>query len=205
MSPPPNGPVTYKNIHLLYRPSPYIRFDEIHRPSPPVPRQFNNYPITLAQIDAEDEGRVFPNDHGALMSPIGTIVPEDRRISTVIQFRTIDWGMEECELKLSLPALNKDAQSSGISVVLHRLNQTYRLDDTTLSYQSRPPRVSKVATIQLAQDVPTLWQQRFRCKSDGVLTFELECSPTHKSNCLVDWRQRSGSVEPYPGESYPRS
>lgn len=73
-------PITHKNIHQLRRPSQYIRFDEVLRPVPPVPRQFENYPITLAQVDAADSGKVFEEDLAAYMSPIGTVVPGDRRV-----------------------------------------------------------------------------------------------------------------------------
>lgn len=73
-------PVTRKNIHLLRRPSQFIRFDEIERPSPPAPKQFENYPILLAQIDSSDTSKVFPDDPRKYMSHVGTISPEDRRV-----------------------------------------------------------------------------------------------------------------------------
>ncbi|KAJ7792080.1 hypothetical protein B0H13DRAFT_1675804 [Mycena leptocephala] len=139
------------------------------------------------------------------MSPIGTIVPEERRvvvgptISTIIQFRIIDWGMEDCELTLSLPAMDHGTYMKSVTVVLHRLNQTYPLDLTTLSYQSRPPHVSKVASIQLTQEV-TVWQRRFRCTSDGVLTFELASSELNQADFLVEWWQKAGYTEPHPGK-----
>ncbi|KAJ7699279.1 hypothetical protein B0H17DRAFT_1196369 [Mycena rosella] len=197
-------PVTHKNIHLLRRPSQYIRFDEVQRPSEPIPRQFNNYPIAVAQIDAADEGRIFAEDARAYMSPIGTVVPGDRRvlvtptISTVVQFRTIDWGMEDCELHVSLPALSLGVGPKGVSVVVHRLNQTYPLDLATLSYRTRPPRVAKLASVQLSRTEGTVWHRRFACAADDVLTFELECSQTDGGDCLVEWWQKRGHVEPVP-------
>jgi hypothetical protein len=51
----------------------------VHRPSPSIPRQFKNYPITLAQVDAANQQRILYADK-AFMSPIGTVVPEDRRV-----------------------------------------------------------------------------------------------------------------------------
>ncbi|KAJ7230378.1 hypothetical protein GGX14DRAFT_553861 [Mycena pura] len=47
-------PVTQKNIHLLRRPSQYLRFEEVRRPSPPIPRQFNNYSIAVAHKSLEE-------------------------------------------------------------------------------------------------------------------------------------------------------
>ncbi|KAJ7602358.1 hypothetical protein DFH06DRAFT_1397516 [Mycena polygramma] len=129
------------------------------------------------------------------MSPIGTVVPEDRRISTIVQFRTIDWGMEDCELHLALPAVKH--WDTGSSVVLHRLNQTYPLDLATLTYRSSPPRVATMASIQLAPTAGTTWQHRFACATDEILTFELACSPTNEgSDCTVEWWQKFHASEP---------
>ncbi|KAJ7484283.1 hypothetical protein FB451DRAFT_1028782 [Mycena latifolia] len=197
------APVTHKNIHLLRRPSQYIRFNEIQRPSPPLPRQFNNYPIALAQIDAVDAGKIFEEDPRAYMSPIGTVVPEDRRVSTIAQFRTIDWGMEDCELHLSLPTLNVSiASPPNVGVELYRLNQTYPLDLATLSYRSRPLRVAQVASIPLARGEGTLWHGRFGCPADSVLTFELSlaCPRATAGECTLEWWQKVGYTEPHPGE-----
>ncbi|KAJ6455297.1 hypothetical protein C8R47DRAFT_996858 [Mycena vitilis] len=192
---PTSIPVTSKNIHLLRRPSQYIRFDEIRRPSPPVPKQFRNYPITLTQIDAAEPDRVLYADK-TYMSPIGTVVPADRRISSIIQFRTIDWGMEDCQLHMSVPALGggDTMGASNISVVLHRLNQTYPLDTAELTFRSRPPRVAKIGDIQLSRVEGTIWSRRFACKADVVLSFELECSGVlADDSCFLEWWQKQGS------------
>ncbi|KAJ7065981.1 hypothetical protein B0H15DRAFT_872526 [Mycena belliarum] len=200
--------VTHKNLHLLRRPSQYIRFEEIPRPSPPTPRKFNNYPITFAQIDAADESKVFEEGLKAHMTPIGTVVPEDRRvlltptISTIVQFRAIDWGMEDCELHLSLPELgNMTFESqSAVNVELYRMNQTYPLDAAVLSYQSRPPRETKIESIPLARGESTTCHHRFRCPSDSVVTFELAlvCTEVNKNTCGLEWWQKVGSTEPSP-------
>jgi hypothetical protein len=214
------APVTHKNIHLLRRPSQYIRFDEVRRPSPPIPRQFNNYPIAVAQVDSADKRRVFEEDLRAYMSPIGTVVPGDRRVlvtqtvsllclhtglvsdawqvSTIIQFITIDWGMEDCELHLFLPRV----EAKSVSIGVYRLNQTYPLDLAALSYQSRPQRVAKVATIQLSTIEGTIWRRRFSCVSDEVLTFELACSQVNDGHCAFEWWQKQGHGEPNPGKRW---
>ncbi|KAL4256369.1 Ubiquitin 3 binding protein But2 C-terminal domain-containing protein [Pleurotus pulmonarius] len=105
-------PVTYKDIQSLRRPSQFIRFDEITRASPPVHKEFNNYPILMTQVDSAQKDKVFEDDVKRYMTPIGTISPRDRRVlvtdmvSTVAQFRAIDYGMERCELYLALPSLD---------------------------------------------------------------------------------------------------
>jgi hypothetical protein len=76
----PLSSITRKDINRLRRPSQFIRFDQIIRPSPPIPKQFHNYPILLNQIDAGDRNKVFPDDPKRHLSSIGTISPEDRRV-----------------------------------------------------------------------------------------------------------------------------
>jgi len=190
--------VTYKNVHLLRRPSQYMRFDEITRPSPVVPRQFNNYPIGVAQVDAAHKRTVFDPEEGSIMTNLGTIVPERRRvlvtptISTIVEFRSIDWGMEDCELHLSLPS--GDASST---VVLYQLNQTHTTDLATLSYETRPPRQAELGTFQPSVE-GTAWQHRFACPTDTILTFELACSSTSESKCMLEWWQTRDTKEPEP-------
>lgn len=73
-------PVTYQDIQALRRPSQFIRFDEIKRPSPPGHKEFNNYPILVTQVDSARKDKVFEDDVKRYMAPIGTISPRDRRV-----------------------------------------------------------------------------------------------------------------------------
>jgi len=197
------APVTkpYTDIRYLRRPSTFIRFDEVPRPNPPIHRQFDNYPVTISQIDSVDQGKVFPVDAKRHMAHIGTISPEDRRVlvdsnvSTVIQFLAIDWGMETCELKLSLPAAS--SSSRPVSFALHRLEAQYLLDPSEISYESRPRRIAKLADIELAHDKPTVWHRKLACQMHEVLTFELECSEWSKnSDCYIEWWQNKENPDP---------
>ncbi|KAJ7753627.1 hypothetical protein DFH07DRAFT_744342 [Mycena maculata] len=129
------------------------------------------------------------------MSPIGTVVPEDRRvlitptISTVIQFRTIDWGMDDCRLHISVPALG--GADAPFSLALYRLNQTHPLDAS----RPCPQRVAKIEDIDISRGQDTMWQRGFACQSDEVLTFELACSSISQGGCLLEWWQKRG-VDP---------
>lgn len=69
-----------EDIANLRRPSQFIGFDQIQRQTPPLPRQFNNYPILLAQVDAADPDKVFEQDLRRYMAHVGTIEPEDKRV-----------------------------------------------------------------------------------------------------------------------------
>ncbi|KAJ6631198.1 hypothetical protein B0H10DRAFT_1773319 [Mycena sp. CBHHK59/15] len=178
----------------LRRPSQFIRFDEIKRPFPPVPKQFRNYPILLSQIDEGDKKKVFEDDPKRYMSAIGTISPEDRRISTVVQFRgmPVDYGMEVCELHIVLPASNSSIfQQDRFMLSLFRLNSSSPIDVQTLAYVNRPSRVSQVARI-IEPGTSLHWHRKFTCATEEILTYELTCSESPvegESRCEVEWWQ----------------
>jgi len=189
--------ITRQNIHHLRRPNQYIGFDEIPRPTPPVGRQLTTYPILLSLVDAASPDTVFDDHFAMKMVHSGTITPDDRRVSvtptmsTIIQFRAIDWGMETCELHLDFPESFGQEGHSG-SLALYRVNSTIPLDTSSLSYNTRPPRITKLGNIALGNGIVT-WHRKFNCAMDEVLSFELSCLPLVESggdsNCFVEWVQ----------------
>ncbi|KAI9461087.1 hypothetical protein HD554DRAFT_2028382 [Boletus coccyginus] len=189
--------ITRQNIHLLRRPNQYIGFDEIQRPTPPVSRQLTTYPILLSLVDAASPDTVFEDDFAKGMFHSGTITPDDRRVSTIIQFRAIDWGMEICELHVDLPESFGQEGHSG-SLALYRIDSTIPLDTSSLSYNTRPRRIAKLGNIPFGN---VTWHRKFNCATDEVLSFELSCLPLVESggdsNCFVEWVQIKDAV---PGE-----
>lgn len=78
-----------KYINTLRRPSQYIGFDTISRPSPPSPRNFTNYPILSAQIDGAQPHKVFESDLRRFMALSGTVYPDDKKMVIAGQVRII--------------------------------------------------------------------------------------------------------------------
>lgn len=72
--------MTHADMRNLRRPSQFIGFDRISRPSPPMPRTFDTFPILLAQVDQDNPARVFEDDMRRYMTRAGTVNPEDRRM-----------------------------------------------------------------------------------------------------------------------------
>ncbi|EGN92260.1 hypothetical protein SERLA73DRAFT_173018 [Serpula lacrymans var. lacrymans S7.3] len=115
------------------------------------------------------------------MTPIGTISPEDRRvhitptISTILQFRALDFGMEHCQLQVVLPT---------------------SVASNTLSYKTCPGFIGKIADIKV--DYGLTWSHNFTCATDEVITFELACSSSKNpgGECYVDWWQTKGQSNP---------
>ncbi|KAH7884135.1 hypothetical protein F5I97DRAFT_1898768, partial [Phlebopus sp. FC_14] len=118
-------------------------------------------------------------------------------MSTIVQFRAIDWGMETCELHVNLPESNH----SG-SLALYRINSTVPLDTFSLSYNTRPHRIARLGIIALGLGVVP-WHRKFSCAMDEVLSFELACLPSSESggdsDCFMEWIQIKDAL---PGEPY---
>ena len=124
--------------------------------------------------------------------------------------------MEICELCLSLPAsffFNSAASmpdarprllpSQSFPLSLYRVNATLPLDISTISYETRPPRVAKVGDVQFAPGTQssTFWHRKFTCAEEEILTFELACSEaTISANegeaCRIEWWQNKDHSDP---------
>lgn len=117
--------------------------------------------------------------------------------------------MEICELQLYLtrgsdpPSASPLSSSSllftrGIpfSISLFRLNTTSTngplLDSSILNYQTRPPRLEKIADIPIRANGEGIWSQRFACAIDEVLSFEMSCDKDENGEleaCDAEWWQ----------------
>ncbi|KAG1889971.1 hypothetical protein F4604DRAFT_1568427 [Suillus subluteus] len=124
------------------------------------------------------------------MTRAGTISPYDRKVhvtqivSTIFQFRAIDWGMENCELHVALPPVVRPT-----TLASHRLDATVPVDISTLSFNVRPPRVAKLGNIVPGKDSLD-WHRKPSCAMDDVLVFELACSEDEPSgSCDIEWWQ----------------
>ncbi|KAG2111641.1 uncharacterized protein F5147DRAFT_573363 [Suillus discolor] len=178
-----------------------MRFDDIARTSPSIPREFTNFPMSVSLVDHSAPSHVF-NDYLAMRTTrAGTISPNDRKVhvtqtvSTIFQFRAIDWGMENCELHVAIPPVDRPT-----TLALYRLNATVPLDISTLSFNVRPPRVAKLSNIVLGQDSLD-WHRKLSCAMDDVLVFELACSEDEVSgSCDIEWWQ--AREETAPGECF---
>lgn len=105
-----------------------------------------------------------------------------------MQFRAFDWGMETCQLGLSLPSANSSTTAQP-ALTVYRLNASHALDPRSLSYRTRPERASQIADVELSAE-PSHWQRNFTCATEEVLTFEFACSGSSLPElCRFDWWQ----------------
>ena len=89
-------------------------------------------------------------------------------------------------------------------VSVYRLDST-RLDTKSLSYNTRPSRVTEVANIEVANEAVD-WSRDFSCAWDELLTFEVACFAEDRSGydkqrerCSLEWWQNKESEDPQQG------
>ncbi|KAF5387240.1 hypothetical protein D9757_006877 [Collybiopsis confluens] len=210
--------ITRAEYTTLRRPSPFVGMADITRPVPPMPRSIINHPQAIALVDAERPGLVFDDDPLRYMSHSGTVSPEERKvhvtksISTIVQFRAIDFGMEICELKLRIPFQGNssfadvDEDSSPLlaepsMLSIHRLENEAPLDTKILSHKTRPRRVSDIANIAISSAQPNInWSRNFTCEWDLLMIFEIACFDrsgySEGEGCNLEWWQGKESDDP---------
>ncbi|KAI0739368.1 hypothetical protein C8Q80DRAFT_1111114 [Daedaleopsis nitida] len=146
----------------------------VHEPTRLAPRGEHDYNIPM-------QGMLSPNERHLHVTP---------KTHTIVQFRTIDYGMEDCHLVFTLPALDT-ALEDHASFTMHpasrfdifRLTTKRPVDMKVLSYSSKPQMAEKVATLQPRLDGDTLIH-RFPCVWGTLHVFEIACADT--SECLLD-------------------
>ncbi|KAH9163298.1 hypothetical protein EDB89DRAFT_1912752 [Lactarius sanguifluus] len=169
--------------------SSYINFDRIYgegstlRPAPHAP--IVNHVLALAHVSHGRPHAVVTRNPGGGMTINGYVPLDARRlwvtgdVSTVVQFRAIDYGMENCSL-----ALAPSEGAAGVDVELdvwaladaprlpgRRLNAN--LDVRTLTWASRPERKEHIGETRM-----------FACPSGSYHTLEIACATTR--GCDID-------------------
>ncbi|KAG6816783.1 hypothetical protein H0H87_003046 [Tephrocybe sp. NHM501043] len=198
-----NFALNRKTIHTLRRPSQYIGFDTITRPSPPIARNFTNFPFGVAQINADEPFKIFDAHSTRFMSLSGTVYPEDKKVvvvnkvSTIMQFRAIDYGMEICELQINLPLMSTPAGEIKV-ISIYRLESSVPLDLETLSYMTSPRRIGRLGEIRALPSQETHWHRRMSCTLEEVITIELSCPQDIpiNSRCNLEWSQHKEEATP---------
>jgi len=123
------------------------------------------------------------------------------KISTVLQFRNQDYGMENCTLEPTIPdATNSPADlDSSVHIDHASVVEVWMLDNTReisrydpVSWTYAPQRISLLANVSLSeQDWP---EKRFHfpCPTNSFSTFEFVCAKQSK-NCHVEFWQRKST------------
>ncbi|CAL1697624.1 unnamed protein product [Somion occarium] len=197
----------YQDLATLRRPNQWIGLDRVQSPpehAPPILL----YPNLLAQINSAEPTHVYKDDPVRIANLRALTPPEDRpfkvtpQFSTIAEFRSIDYKMENCEIVVD-PAhrgaaahehSNFNATLGGGENVIDvwRLAAPYSIDSRTLSWKTRPSRAEKVATFQMQYG--SKWSHKFSCPTDTLHVFEFGAA---NDETYVEWTQ--DHREPTPG------
>ncbi|KAL1949596.1 hypothetical protein VTO73DRAFT_8477 [Trametes versicolor] len=184
------------------RPNPYVYLDKILQNSTKTFPPIINFPQVVLQIDNADKSRTMREHERGRATAFGTVYPDDRRVlitdsvSAVVQFRNLDYAMENCVLNISLPVetarFHPDINLTPTTVI-----DVWTLEDSAEFAQDirggaaarAPARRTLLATLPF----PSSGSQQsgiFRCPSGAFTTLELACAP-RAARCFVDfWQDR---------------
>ncbi|EIW52652.1 uncharacterized protein TRAVEDRAFT_174711 [Trametes versicolor FP-101664 SS1] len=157
-----------------------------------------NTPRVVAQVFSDRPNELAPvGEHDVFVKVFGTLSPHEKhlRVSetthTIAQFRTVEFGMEDCALVIRLPGADDRIESKEpfrfnpqSALDVYRLAAPKPLDVRTLSYASRPRIQEKVATVTPRAGETEV--TRFPCAWSTLHTFEIACAPHARSECLLD-------------------
>ncbi|KAF9465119.1 hypothetical protein BDZ94DRAFT_1254552 [Collybia nuda] len=183
----------------LRRPSTYMYLEKLPNHNDPPPPIFS-FAHILLQIDPTDPLRTLHEDTRWYESEIGEIHPDDRHFlvssqaSTIIQFRNLDFGMQNCHLNPTVP-MNTTSFDAGVNVDPSSELDVWMLDNSwelsrDVEWNTAPRRRSHFATIDLSGGghMPV----EFYCPSTSFSTFEFSCSK-RTPDCHVEFWQRKGT------------
>ncbi|KIK52791.1 hypothetical protein GYMLUDRAFT_49750 [Collybiopsis luxurians FD-317 M1] len=186
---------------VLLRPDPYIGLGiaTIGIESPPL-KPVINLPIAVAQVNQAEQKQIY-HEFLKRLTPYGMVYPLDKNItvtkvmSTVMQFRTIDYGMETCQLIADMPSfqdllkhkkhkLYQLPSGADTLVDIWTLDATEELDVTKLSFATKPRRIARVGQWNVTLGYETLLSPKIPCPSRSILAFELACA-TEKCDIIM--------------------
>ncbi|THU89927.1 hypothetical protein K435DRAFT_728711 [Dendrothele bispora CBS 962.96] len=191
------------DVHQLEHRSSYIGFDSLYQNKSFLRTTYKpivNHARVLSTVYSTDPKKVSPiwvNQH---LTKDGYVPIAERRllveseVSTVTQYRIMDYGMESCKLVLDIPSGNltdKDyaalygpLESQDIELDIWALDWGKHLDFSRLSWDSKPPRKNYVGRL-VASYGRTDETEAFSCFSASYQTFEVTCAAT-SANCYVN-------------------
>ncbi|KAH9934033.1 uncharacterized protein BXZ73DRAFT_100872 [Epithele typhae] len=157
-------------------------------------------PRFSAQVFPEDAYRLAPlGERDRWENDFGRISPHERRLHvtpethTIVQLRAIDFGMEDCELTVTLPAPADALESgaffdmtAGSRFDVFRLGVDHKspIDVKKLSFRSKPGVLEQVANGLVLVPGKDTVVHRFPCPSASVHAFEFACP--RGSDCRLD-------------------
>jgi len=179
------------DVSTLERPSVYIGMEKV-KWSPERIKSIpdvHNFPILISQVSNSYPDKVFPIDTPRALGDRGTTSMDDHQIlitpdvSTIVQFRILDYEMERCAVTFEIPdARELQSRHTDITLDLNgitkvqvwELDTNREIDPLVINKRSLPPRKTLVDTLHLTMGNHTSTSE-FPCQARSLHTYELTC------------------------------
>jgi len=190
----------YYDFGKLKRPSQFVGLDRMQLPDQ-APEPILIYPNHIGMINRVEPSRAYSDDPVRWAELGGLVPPADRQfrvtseVSTVVEFRAIDFKMEQCELTVATPPASATNVTLGLgsnTVDIWKMAADFPLNGKVLTWNTRPARQSKVGTIVITHGMN--YTHRFPCPSDTLHVFEFSAGG---DATFVEWVQ--DHTKPIPG------
>ena len=192
----------------------YVGLNELYTSQPPSVNTsqygpIRNMPRLSVQVSSTQPNKVTPDDQHRHLTNIGSLSPPDRHLKvshnvrkcsdpprqnfsylsqthTVLQFRTMDFGMERCALALRLPIVGDSDVSSSNTTILDicKLDAPRLLAPRALSWATRPGCQKDVGTL-VGRPGEEVQLPDFPCPWGSLHTYEVECA-SDAPECNID-------------------
>ncbi|KAF8487759.1 hypothetical protein JB92DRAFT_2758829, partial [Gautieria morchelliformis] len=175
----------------------YVGLDELYTSQPPLVNTSRygpimNMPRLSVQVSSAQPNKVTLEDQHRHLTNIGTLSPPDRHLQvshnthTVLQFRTMDFGMERCALVLRLPIVGESDASSANTTTLDicTLDAPRLLDPRVLSWETRPRCQKHMGTL-VGRPGREVQLPDFPCPWGSLHTYEVACA-SDAPECNID-------------------
>jgi len=196
----------YVDLGTLRRPSQFIGLDRVQN-LPPVPPPTLIYPNQIVMINQADPTHVYKEDPERVKQLSPLTAPEvrtfriNRDFSSLVEFVSIDYKMERCELSLTTAhkgaALHEHSNynatfGTGKNIIdIWQVATPLPIDAGTMSYNTRPAREAKIDTIDIGYG--TNFTYGFHCLPDALYAFEFSAA---NDGTFVEWQQDHFSPTP---------
>ncbi|OCH85534.1 hypothetical protein OBBRIDRAFT_739734 [Obba rivulosa] len=192
-------PERYVEDSKLEIASPYVGLHDLYRSGKVNASKIEPIlvsPRVIAQVYRDRPERLAPVGEHDFLNQYGTLAPNEKHLfvnpntHTIAQFRTVDFGMEECSLVIRLPRYDEPLEGKdpflmdpSSTLAVYTLDVPGTLDVRMLSWRTHPARTSKLGSL-----IPRAGEEsevaRFPCVWASLHTFEVACAIG--SECLLD-------------------
>jgi len=190
---------TFRDVARLRRPNQFIGLDELQSETI-SPRSI--HPQLLSIINKSEPSRAYGDDPAKLSLWHGFWPPEERtfqvtsEVSTIAEFMTVDYKMEDCQLQIITPTVRSDSSSltlcpSSNTIDIYSIKVSEPLEAKSLTWSSRPSRLAKIGTVDVMMG--TKFTYSFLCPLQSLWAFEFVAADDSTN---VRWGQNYTNSNP---------